>query len=677
MARRWGEEQALIDKQVLRLQAEHDETVTGLEKALQDLKGQLNSQRNSMAPVYRLPPEVLSRIFWASLTTSQASEDALTFLNPYARIHKNSTSAQRGSLSARQYFFEYWQKGPLPDILQTCRVSQYWRTVALSSPELWNHIQVKHDTEPGLLSLIRKNAKQTPLHLDLHLCQTPMRTFVNRVFVSELLCAGAGQLKSLAICCGIMPRSNSLLSDLLQEISGRAEQLQSLEIVVNGTSNPEITKLFPSGTPKLRYLELNGCAIPWTSTYLKSPHLTHLILHSLPDFDAPRFSEFLSVLQHADQVTTLHLDLPHQETLAWDDLGSGHTDLPYELSQLETIQLVSKFAAPLLIVMACLDIDAEDLGTIKVLCGEADNNLQDICEFMGTVGHFFHLEIRYEPSGTTKGFVISCDEEAAEFIDGVLVMWPIGQPFVTMNTGQEFPFSPMGSSQYRIPWCFGLLKYIVIGEMRGATIPQAFWEELASLPSLEVVHMKWARITLVLDFFRAMVTSSKKRISPNSNPTPIFTDQGEDQRTKEPVSHPFPALRAIVFDSMESVVWNCRADVKLRYKLPPSWTHLNQFEVYIRFVVHKLRPWRDYGHRYLDHLVFRKHGPSCKNGDGKDCLNGQDPKLEEVDRGIVRSLGGLANLVSLGDIHYNMAVIREREAAHASNGPATVSGSSD
>ncbi|TEB21992.1 hypothetical protein FA13DRAFT_1527583 [Coprinellus micaceus] len=90
MTTHWQDAQATIDEQPSLLRRAHEEKLAALQATFDESIGRLNCRRNFLAPVYRLPPEVLSRVFFASLTTSQQAE-RVSYLNPYARITPRPT----------------------------------------------------------------------------------------------------------------------------------------------------------------------------------------------------------------------------------------------------------------------------------------------------------------------------------------------------------------------------------------------------------------------------------------------------------------------------------------------------------------------------------------------------------------------------------------------------------
>lgn len=621
----------------------------------------LNREQNAMAPVYRLPPELLSRIFFESVFTTQPFKRT-SHLNPHARI----TPISGDGFHRDQYPFVPWQEGHIPDILPLCRVSHYWRCVALGSPELWAHIQVSQDTKSELLEFARSNAREVPLDLDLHIRCLTWNAFEHRDVLSDILLGEAGRLKSLSICCNSQGVFTHLQSDLLQVISTPADQLESLEIGVGVNNRTNLVDLFPSGTPNLRSLEIRGVAVPWTSAMLKSFHLTYLILHSLPEFNTSTFSEFLTFLRHVTQLTTLHMDIPRQPSLTWSDVGGKPTERLH-IPCITTLQLVSRYFAPLSLVMEA--VKAPEVVAVKIFCGHhqpSRSQLEAICRFVDPDEPPEQVEFHFQQAGSTTGFVVSSGSEDVSFDGGRVEMWARDLPRVIINTGiRGFPFPPINSSLHRVPWSFARLRVITVGEMLYARIPQEFWEELAELPTLEIIHMKWARMRLIQGFLRAMLVSEKRH---GTQPASITTHNGREA-IAVPVSHPFAALRAIVFESLEEVVVPYREDLEILYhsvpslfKLDPALWNSAPTHQYLECVAFHLGCWRDYGRRRLDELRFRGHGLECGLRGCRD--NRGDPKLEETDEELIGRLLHVANRVDLDGRLYRTIGDREILESH-------------
>ncbi|TEB21991.1 hypothetical protein FA13DRAFT_1527580 [Coprinellus micaceus] len=82
---------------------------------------------------------------------------------------------------------------------------------------------------------------------------------------------------------------------------------------------------------------------------LKSPHLTHLTLHSVPSFLPSTFPGFLTFLRQARQLISLHLNLPYQEPLLWDEVG-GKPESLVEIPFMKTFEVISAMYSPLAVV---------------------------------------------------------------------------------------------------------------------------------------------------------------------------------------------------------------------------------------------------------------------------------------------------------------------------------------
>lgn len=624
----WVGAQSIIDEELAHLQAVFIKQTR-----------ELRQRRNALTPIYRLPPELLSRIFFATLTQNQEKKHR-SRLNPAARIHKGRRNG------VDNYEFSSWPQTRKPDVLPLCHVSQYWRSVALSSPELWNHIQVDLRMKPELLDFMRTSARKLPLILDLDADNgvPPWSHFDSRLILSDILGAGAGQLKSLAFCCDSGVISRDVLGGVMAPhwTPAPAQQLESLEIIIDEEVEDFVSKMFSMGTPNLRYLDVRGTALPWTSPLFESSHLTHTTLHNIPHLDSSTLDQFLNFLRRATQLVSLYLCLPRQKDLALhdDDVPSTRFKLP----PIDTLQLVSEYFAPLSIVMKSIEV--EDVDTLEVSCGEATHNLRPICDFSAPLEPLDSLEIGYQPSGITKGYTICCDQEFVTFDgDGFeidLDIWRDEVPWIAMNTGRQFPFPPAESSLYRVPWVLSSLQLISIGNMGKAGIPQRFWEELANLPTLRVVCLKWARIAIVQGFSRSMVMSMKRSTASPSASSATFALQ-QDEEIKDCVSHPYPALRAVTFDSMDEAVKECRSDsVEFGYRVnSPPWRDMHPTELYLKIVLSNFRAWAEYGNRKLDELRFSREGSG-----------GEDPKLEEVNKAVVWSLRRVAKHVRLGERRY-------------------------
>ncbi|KAJ3500270.1 hypothetical protein NMY22_g19314 [Coprinellus aureogranulatus] len=216
--------QAESNEKIERLRSDYQREVSALERAFSEERSHLNGSRNALSPVYRLPPEVLSRIFYLSLSTSQPPE-VPSQINPYSRMHKESYYYSAGD-GYESYDFEFW--GGALDALQLCHICQYWRAVALGSPHLWSHIQVDRWTQPELLTFITENAKKAPIDLDLS-WSSNIKAYDALLNFLE---ASTEQVESLAIRCYTPSLLTTEKSDVLQRLAALTRtSLKSLQLV--------------------------------------------------------------------------------------------------------------------------------------------------------------------------------------------------------------------------------------------------------------------------------------------------------------------------------------------------------------------------------------------------------------------------------------------------------------
>lgn len=629
--------QAEVNEKIAHLQAELQEQVSVLETAFREERSRLNGPRNALSPVHHLPPEILSRILLESLAASSKLKRP-SHINPFSRIHKVSRSYNHDSND--RYDFKAWSAAC--DTLRLCHVCQYWRTVALGFPQLWSHMQVKQSTQPEMLEFFIGNAKQAAFDLDL--LGAPTANFKARNALSKLLDSSAGRLRSVALCCEENHFHGSE-PDLFQRLSVPTAELESIQLVVMGDTVKEYLNLFPSGTPKLCCLEVRGIVLPWSAPILQSPHLTDLALHSTIQLNSSTMRAFISFLRHATQLEILHLDLAPQSTLTWNDVG-GQPAAPVELPNIEILQIVSRFFAPLSIIMKIIQVEHSAHVALKVFCAESNRNLQAICDFATSGTEPEQVEIGHQKYGPMKGFVVSCESRRTYVYpvddeeDTSLKPWADDLPWATFNSGDSFPFPAVPStSEPRVPLSFSNLRLLVIRNLDGGRIPQAFWEELSGILTLEIILMKSTQVTVVAQFLKAMLTCDK----PDHHRSSTLSATHHARERTVDVPYPFPALRALVFDALGPIVKGCAYDLRRAgYKIHGTWKHLPPIAVYLRFVASRLSCWRDYGGKRMLHLCFQaEEGILNMNKAGAD--KASQELFKEVDNETLR----LVNEVSV------------------------------
>ncbi|TEB33304.1 hypothetical protein FA13DRAFT_199535 [Coprinellus micaceus] len=122
MSPQWEIAQAAIDKELYQLRADLEEQISRLNAAFEEEKLLLSHELNLLAPINRLPPEILSKVFLGSLDIRQVRYPSL--LNPPPRTPKLDKSPTSQQL----------QEQEKSDPLTLCHVSQYWRTLVLNNP---------------------------------------------------------------------------------------------------------------------------------------------------------------------------------------------------------------------------------------------------------------------------------------------------------------------------------------------------------------------------------------------------------------------------------------------------------------------------------------------------------------------------------------------------------------
>ncbi|KAJ3539756.1 hypothetical protein NMY22_g4592 [Coprinellus aureogranulatus] len=604
--------------------------------AMGEEQSRMNREKNLLAPINRLPAEVLAKIFLMSLITSQEFTHPPS-LFPSARIHQRFGS--RGQPAG--YVFQCAQKGLKPDYLKLCHVCQDWRIIALDTSELWTHIEVHTRTKPELLDFIRARTKGLPIILDIH--HTGL--FRARDAIFRFFSADAGQLRSVAFSTWDWVLRNPREVELFRQEAAPASQLESLQLIIEG-DDPwayQTIQPFSSGAPNLRHFEAKGVIIPWGAAILKSACLTHAILHNTPHIDSDTMRDMISFLRHSPQLKTLLIGY------SWGHLGYGEAPkeqgLPsVELPNLERLHIISRGFRPLSLLLKVIRPPQRDLKSVEVICKEeSETNLQARCDYISLAEPYIspdHVEIgwkKYEYTDNWKpddqGFLIVCDHQHINIDQdtGELQFNFADFPWITMNTGKEFPFPAHGSGLPRVPWSFDTLRHIAFGDGIVGSIPGAFWAELGALQTLEMVQFKRAEVGLIQPFLVAMA--------------------GEDESMQEgrrlvTTRQSFPALRALLFESMNTVTRSCLSDLRqLGCDLPEVWDQMDEPDVYLRFVASQLLTWKNRVRRPLDRLCF--HG-KILSPQATDMTYRQSSVLEAVDEEVVKDLRQSAKRLVLG-----------------------------
>lgn len=246
-----------------------DQEVQRLEDSIRTLK----SRRNILAPISRIPPEMLSKIF--SYRTSESSEG----------------------------------NNPLEWIRLT-HVSRYWRAVALDCPSLWGNLVF---SRPKWSEEMLKRSKMANLTIKADLiCITP------KIFEAVRLALLHGpRVQELQLLA-----TSATIERLLGGTSFEAPMLQSLSLAVprysrigsdEGATLPG--NVLCGETPYLRRVELRKCNLRWDSALLSG--LTHLKIHDITPSARPTTRQLIDALERMPALEVLDLQeaLPATNTI--------------------------------------------------------------------------------------------------------------------------------------------------------------------------------------------------------------------------------------------------------------------------------------------------------------------------------------------------------------------------
>lgn len=230
---------------------------------LEDSIRSLKSRRNVLAPISRLPPEILSKIFAFCASENPSTGKPL-----------------------------HW--------IKVSHISRYWRAVALDSPSLWGNIVT---TRPRWTEEMVKRSKMARLTLDADLsCVTP------RIFEAvQLVLQHITRISDLRLVA-----SSATINRLVTGLPIDAPFLESLSLSVPRNNrfgmDEDFTlpqSLFSGDISQLQHLELVKCNINWDSSLLTG--LTVLKLSDIPLLARPTTSQLLDVLEKMPAMEILHL----------------------------------------------------------------------------------------------------------------------------------------------------------------------------------------------------------------------------------------------------------------------------------------------------------------------------------------------------------------------------------
>ncbi|KAJ7475771.1 hypothetical protein FB451DRAFT_256355 [Mycena latifolia] len=238
-----------------------------MERGLQIAAAKLRGMRNSVQPINRLPPELLSHIF------SEIQVRLPSFLPlPPCGIHDYN------NLDWREWLF----------LLQVCR---HWRGVIASSPALWS--TVCSSTNP-LEFLRRSHGADLTVYLGVRYRDFPsslmdaLAPHTSRFKEFHMLAEGPEGVLKLRLFSSPAPRLESL----------------TIEVAEQRDLSSALPPIFAGRMPKLRQLAL-GYFTSWPKGYFHN--LSALCLYNQKENSWPSTSEFLDFLESSPRLEELAL----------------------------------------------------------------------------------------------------------------------------------------------------------------------------------------------------------------------------------------------------------------------------------------------------------------------------------------------------------------------------------
>ncbi|KAF5326386.1 hypothetical protein D9611_000633 [Ephemerocybe angulata] len=464
----------------------HNAEITQLER---DVIG-LERQQKYLSYISYLPPELLNRIFYFSLSFLEAGGRSRSKILP---------EDTRASI---------------------LRVSHHWRTITLISPELWTDIHIRDTTKLHYLDICLENARNAPLYIEAYLINHPGGTQGRGV--QHTLQAAAQRVKGATLYASI-----GVLRHLFPSIKGYLHTIEFLEMgtfvcgsppepVVRGILTPldecqglrhlrivgfeALIFLAWFNPSSLETLDVSFRSIPAPVSRIArdlfaflrrvGPHLKSLNLVLLaPGFANVQRNHFLA------RMGSSPIKMPILKTLS---LTSDIPGLLPALSSLicapassRSINIVTRSSDPIRVadnpwqdISAALQEARLNFSSPKYLrIGEpsiSNSILPDASSDFTTIPatECAPLSARNKPGETTVR--VSIETPIADLPQSDFTAIPLGRFDRDRTCSDEIPI-PLPKSD---TWLFGVLRSISLNY----PLPVSFWHALAHLPSLYAIE---------------------------------------------------------------------------------------------------------------------------------------------------------------------------------------------
>ena len=321
------------------LQQAIDARIKALEESFVESVRVLRLERNAIAPISSLPPEVFTIIF--SLLCSSG--------NPSSNVKR----------------------------IRLSRVCHQWREIAINQPLLWNHIDFTTVSSAGVAEILAR-AKSAPLYLEARISKNNVRfsTFQKEV---------QARLPSL---CHLAVRTESAdIHSTLRELASPAPILEYLSLF----STTELYRanayipdtLFDGSAPRLSCIRLDHCGLSWKWPPLKGLNYLEIVK---PAVDSrPNLAVWLDALA----------EMPELKTLILYEASPNVPSFPFDIEhRIVTLPSLARFdivgyLEDCVLALAHLDLPALTQLSLQAICLQFPNS-NDVQELLPYVARYLY-----------------------------------------------------------------------------------------------------------------------------------------------------------------------------------------------------------------------------------------------------------------------------------------------
>ncbi|KAF5339395.1 hypothetical protein D9611_009902 [Ephemerocybe angulata] len=428
-----------------------DHEIARLEQDLLALK----RRRNAASPVYRLPPELLSKIFFLALRYMDVD---------YSKMRPECTK------------------------MSICAVSHQWREIAFAAPELWMEIQIQANTKAQYLDLALKQvAENQEVYIDgWHV------TSNGGVGVLRTLEAG----KKWQVKRAVLNASADTIHRIFDGLDLKSEGTEALELTCLDWMGKLLCANALSGAfPHIRRLFLAGWEVPSASELVKFSALADLTLQRIAVITPEGMQAIFLILKQARHLT--HFDLDILSTEGHFPNGPWPT-LP-RLSKVKTLRISSGDNQIASILLSALYLSA-DIERMTVVFGSPDGRFNPEISRQAASTLSLALMHTTAPKSLLVTSTIGDDgvEKGLEYI-GFGAQWDGKRTlaaFMVVPGASSWEVGVTSQKLYSLPfinpedWLLSRLESIEV--VHYPTFP--FWEAIAGIPTLQKISVRaWQR----------------------------------------------------------------------------------------------------------------------------------------------------------------------------------------